>query len=82
MSEDKRAQQAAVADELAERIAAAAQVHGGTLPERSALAWRGYLAGLIEWDIISVAGHDRLVALLPAIDDTPVREILLGVDPS
>ena len=51
---------------------------GGGLDERSALCWSGYLAGLLEWDLISVEDHRRLSELLPAIDDNPAVRILIG----
>ncbi len=70
-TDDKRA-------ELGERILADVRHFGRGLPERNAIAWRGYLAALLEWDVISVAHHDDLVRLLPTIVDDPVTDILLG----
>jgi len=67
-----------VANELAERLARDVAFFEGTMPERNALAWRGYLAGLLEWGVLDPAGHDRLVARLPDIPDDPVNDILLG----
>lgn len=64
--------------ELRERIQAEERAHGGTLPREVIIAWEGYLAGLIEWDVLSVAEHERLCELLPRIDDSPVKQILLG----
>jgi hypothetical protein len=66
--------------ELAERIHADARAYGGTLPREAVIAWEGYLAGLIEWGVISVDEHARLRGLLPRIDDSPVTHILLGRD--
>jgi hypothetical protein len=65
-------------DELKARIDADVRHLGGVLPERNAIAWRGYLAALLEWNLISVALHDDLLRLLPPIDDDPVVDILRG----
>lgn len=51
---------------------------GGTLSREAAIAWQGYLAGLIEWDVLSMGEHERLCRLLPSVDDSPVTYILLG----
>jgi hypothetical protein len=64
--------------ELRRRIQADSDHFGGTLPERTALAWDGYLAALLEWGLLSVADHERLTRLLPPIADNPVVDILLG----
>ena len=71
-----------IADELAGRIGRDVKHFGGVLPERQAIAWRGYLAALIEWGVIDVDRHDRLGRLLPPIVDDPVVQILLGRDDS
>jgi len=67
-----------ITDELLSRIRQDIDFFGGNLPERNAIAWRGYLAGLLEWGVLDVAAHDQLVAFLPEIADDPVRDILLG----
>jgi hypothetical protein len=41
-------------------------------------AWFGYLAALIEWQLISVEQHRKLVELLPPLDPNPAIKILLG----
>jgi hypothetical protein len=41
--------------ELMFRINADIEHFGGTLPEKTAIAWRGYLAAMLEWSLISVA---------------------------
>jgi hypothetical protein len=52
--------------------------YGGTLPERAAIAWYGYLAALIEWGLVSVSEHERLVQLLPPVESNPATDILVG----
>ena len=65
-------------DELEKRIRQAAAHYGGSIPTGVALAWNGYLAALIEWSLISVDEHSRLLCLLPTIADNPATQILLG----
>jgi hypothetical protein len=64
--------------ELAERIRADESHFGGMLPERFAIAWRGYLAGLLEWGVIDPPAYTELSALLPPVDDDPATAILRG----
>ena len=64
--------------ELERRVRAENAHYNGAMPERTALAWHGYLAALIEFGLISVVDHDRLTQLLPGVDDNPVVAILLG----
>jgi hypothetical protein len=66
--------------ELRERIEQDARRYGGTLPREATIAWEGYLAALIEWDVLSIGEHERLSALLPRIEGSPVTHILLGGD--
>jgi len=51
-------------------------------PEELSIAWEGYVAALLEWDLISVGDHKKLLALLPKCNSISVRLILLGVDHS
>jgi hypothetical protein len=51
---------------------------GGSLPERVAIAWDGYLAALIEWGLISASDHQRLSAMLPKVEDNPVVATFLS----
>jgi hypothetical protein len=51
---------------------------GGRLPEVHAIAWRAYLAGLLEWGVIPIQDFDALTAALPLVDDDPASAILLG----
>ena len=46
--------------------------------DRLAIAWSGYLAGLIEWGLLSVSEHAELCELIPPIEDDPSVQILLG----
>ncbi len=69
----------AIAAEIADRITAALEARGGAMPPTEAAAWQGYLAALIEWDLISVPAHDRLYAMLPEVEGRPAGRILLGV---
>jgi len=64
--------------ELSHRICREIEHFGGTLPERNALVWSGYIAGLLEWGLISVNDHAELCKLLPPIDNDPTVGILLG----
>ncbi len=67
-------------DELAGRIRDDLAYFNGKMPERNAIAWRAYLAALLEWNLMTIADHDQLVRLLPDINDDPVVAILLGRD--
>lgn len=67
-----------VVRELVDRIRADARAYGGTLPREAAIAWSGYLAGLIEWGVLTVQEHAILHSLLPTVADSPVHHILLG----
>jgi len=64
--------------ELRNRIKADLSYFHGQLPERNAIAWRAYLAGLLEWSVIDVAVFDHLTALLPDVVDDPSVQIMLG----
>ena len=67
-----------VSKELAIRIQADIDHFGGNLPERTAISWRGYLAAMIEWQLISVYDHRKLLKLIPPVDDDPAIHILTG----
>jgi hypothetical protein len=45
-----------------------------------AIAWRGYLAAALEWNVISVEQYDSLLARVPPVDDDPAIAILRGRD--
>lgn len=67
--------------ELAYRIRADIDAYAGVLPERHALAWHGYLAGVLEWGVIDFPTYSMLVDLLPRIGEPdPILTIFLGRD--
>jgi len=49
-----------IAEELASGIKADVQHFKGNLPERYSIAWRGYLAGLYEWNVIEFGYYRSL----------------------
>ena len=67
-----------IALELKKRIEADIAHFGGALPAAYAIAWRGYLAGLLEWGVLDVASYDRVLVLLPEVSDDPAVAILRG----
>ena len=72
--------QEARCNEISLRIRADLTHFNGVMPERNTIAWRAYLAALLEWDVIGLEHYDGLVALLPTIGDDPAQAILLGRD--
>jgi hypothetical protein len=48
--------------------------------ERTAVAWRGYLAAMLEWNLIPVAQYDQLLAKIPEVGDDAAVAILRGRD--
>jgi hypothetical protein len=68
-----------ISELLQYRIQADIEAFGGNLPERYAIAWGAYLAGLIEWGVIDPPLHDKLFDMLPKVSEPdPVLGILLG----
>ena len=66
--------------EILARIRGDAEHFGGRIPERTALVWRGYLAALLEWDLISISQYDELLTHIPEVLDDPAVAILRGRD--
>jgi hypothetical protein len=66
--------------ELESRVRQSAAAHGGSIPRDVALVWDGYFAALLEWGLISVDEHARLVDLLPSVPNNPVLGVFLGWD--
>jgi len=64
--------------ELSNRIQADTDHFVGMLPEGFAIAWRSFLAGLLEWGVIDVATFDALLVQVPDIQDDPAVAILRG----
>jgi hypothetical protein len=69
-----------IAAELMHRINADVEHFRGPLPERTAIAWRGYLAAALEWNVITVEQYDALLARIPPVNDDPAIAILRGRD--
>lgn len=69
-----------IATEIAHRINADIEHFGGTLPERTAIAWRGYLAAMLEWNMIAIEQYDSLLTRIPPVNEDPAIEILRGRD--
>jgi hypothetical protein len=70
-----------IAKELTYRISSDTAAFPEGLPERYALAWHGYLAGLMEWGIIDLSLYSKLIGLLPKINSPdPIETIFLGRD--
>jgi hypothetical protein len=69
-----------VSVELAHRIQADIVHFGGTLPEKVAISWRGYLAAVLEWNVVSPEQYDELIAIVPGVHDDPAVSILKGRD--
>jgi len=73
------ATQEEIAKELAKRIRADIEHFEGKLPEKYALAWGGYVAGLYEWGTIDLSYYRGLNDLLPKVSEPdPVAEIFVG----
>ncbi len=66
--------------DLTSKIQADIDRFGGSLPERNAIAWRGYLTALLEWSAMPVPVYRELADLIPKITDDPVTAIMLGRD--
>ncbi len=64
--------------ELLSRINVDMNHFSGLLPERNAIAWRGYLTALYEWQLLSRDNFSDLMTLLPLVEDDPVGAIMLG----
>jgi len=69
-----------VSAELLYRIQADIDHHGGTLPEKTAISWRGYLAAMLEWNLVPLDRYEALLARIPQVADDPAVSILRGRD--
>jgi hypothetical protein len=69
-----------ISAELLYRIQSDIDHFGGTLPEKTAISWRGYLAAMLEWNLIPLDRYEALLARIPQVDDDPAITILRGRD--
>lgn len=70
-----------IVQELTNRINRDTKHFAGNLPERYALVWHGYIAGLYEWNLIDLKEYGRLVDILPKTSHPdPIVEIFEGRD--
>jgi hypothetical protein len=69
-----------IAAELMYRINGDIEHFGGVLPKKTAIAWRGYLAAMLEWNVITVEQYDSLLVRIPPVSDDPAIAILRGRD--
>jgi hypothetical protein len=65
-------------EEIAQRIREVAEFHGGVMAAQHALVWEGYLAALLEWQLISADDHARLQSLLPDTPAAPALTVFIG----
>jgi hypothetical protein len=64
------------------RIKEQLESFGNNLPERYAIAWRGYLGGLFEWGMMEYPEYRMLLDLLPKINEpNPVSDIFIFDQP-
>jgi hypothetical protein len=67
--------------ELENRIRHDTEHFKGELPEKYSMAWHGYIAGLYEWEVITLKHYGNLVSILPKTEgDDPIAEIFSGRD--
>jgi hypothetical protein len=64
--------------ELKDRIEDDFRYFKGKLPDIYSIAWRAYLAGLLEWNIIDISMYTSLIELLPSVHEDPSASILRG----
>lgn len=67
-----------ISSELSYRIQADIDHFGGHMPEKTAISWRGYLAAMLEWNLIPVAQYEALLERIPPVNDDPAIAILIG----
>lgn len=60
---------------LQREIVQETQHFGGTLPTSYAVAWTGQLLGIYHCKLISDSEYDQLLAMLPAVDNNPVKKV-------
>jgi hypothetical protein len=67
-------------EELRFRIENEIKHRGGKLSDVVNAAWRGYLAAVVEWGIISIGEYDKLCELLPPLENDPSLNIASGYE--
>jgi|GEM_PF-2827857 hypothetical protein len=67
-----------IEDELHYRIMQDLEYYNSQLPDTVIIAWRAYLGALLEWNILSIKTYDKLVKLMPSVEDDPSISILSG----
>lgn len=67
-------------EEIKSRMVQHIQAYPGN--EIVAAVWQGYIAGLLEWGLLNVEGHSRLVDLLPQAGRHEASAALLGPETS
>ncbi len=67
-----------IVGEVTQRIDDELAFFSNNIPERNAIAWRGYLAALLEWSDIEIAQYDQLLTMVPEVENDPVIDIFLG----
>lgn len=63
-------------EELSKRVNEV--ISGEKCTDRDVACWAGYIAALLEWNLISVNDHDKLSDLLPSLAPDPTQRIFLG----
>ena len=53
---------------------------GSDRAEIVASVWHGYLAGLLEWDLLDITTYDSLRKILPVAGNLEAAEIMRGFD--
>jgi hypothetical protein len=67
-----------IVDELSYRIDAEAAHFGGTMPEKTAICWRGYLAAMLERGMLQPDQYDGLLVRVPDVEQDPAIDLLRG----
>ena len=63
---------------LQHRIQQQIDYFSGTLPERHAIAWAGFLAGIFEEGVLDYRHYDELMDMLPKISaPDPIADIFI-----
>ncbi len=66
------------AKEIEERIKEEFNFYNNDLPENVNLVWQGYIGSLLEWGLIEVEDHAKLIKILPLTINNPVSSVFMG----